>query len=119
MLVLQVQQAMAAQAQTKQKAAEAAIQAKIDAEVEKRTKDLPGQTPSLPALTKSQPMKTEDVAPDDGVLQASGRSKGAERWKKHAERADEVEALAERLAVKRRLASPPSFIGMGMRPGAG
>ena len=37
MQVLQVQQAMAAQAATKQKEAEALIQAKIDAEVEKRT----------------------------------------------------------------------------------
>ena len=62
MTVLQVQQAMAAQAQTKQKAAEAAIQAKIDAELEKRTKDLLVQTPSWPALTKGQPKKTEDVA---------------------------------------------------------
>ena len=48
MQVLQVQQAMAAQANPKQQAAEAAIQAKIDAEVAKRTKDLPVQTPSLP-----------------------------------------------------------------------
>ena len=55
MQVLQAQQAMAAQALTKQKAAEATIQAKIDAEVEKRMKDLPVQTPSLPATTKVQP----------------------------------------------------------------
>ena len=41
MQVLQVHQVMAAQAQTKQKAVEAAVQAKIDAEVEKRMKNLP------------------------------------------------------------------------------
>ena len=66
MQVLQVQQAMSAQAQTAQKAAEAAIQAKIDAEVEKRTQGLPVETPVLPWLTKVQPQKTDDVAPDDG-----------------------------------------------------
>ena len=45
MLVLKVQKAMAAQAQTKQNAGEDidAIQVSIDAEVEKRTKDLPVQ----------------------------------------------------------------------------
>ena len=68
---------------------------------QKRTKDLPVQTQSLPALTKGQPKKTKEVAPNGGVSQASGGPKGAKRRKKHAEfeRAEEVEALAERLAV--------------------
>ena len=78
MQVLKVQQAMAAQAQTKQKAAEAAVHAKLDTEVEKRTRDLPVQTPSLPALAKGQPKKTEDVATDDGGYASVGRLEGRE-----------------------------------------
>ena len=42
---------MAAQAATKEKDAEAVLQAKIDAEVKKRTKHVPVQSPALPMLT--------------------------------------------------------------------
>ena len=73
---------MATQAQTKQKVAEAVIQAKIDAEVEKRTKKL-AVLPPPPSLAKPNPKtaKTADVAPyqnDDGVLVVSGASKWGE-----------------------------------------
>ena len=77
MQVLQVQQAMAAQAATKQKEAEAVLQAKIDAEVEKRTKDLAVLPPLSPAKPKTKTTKTADVAPDDdGVSLASGAEGG-------------------------------------------
>ena len=52
--VLQVHQAMAAQAATKQKEAEAVPQAKIDAEVEKRTKDLAVLPPPSPAKNQDR-----------------------------------------------------------------
>ena len=39
------------------------------------------------------------MAPDDGVLLASGASKGAKRQNKHAERADEVAEPCGRLTV--------------------
>ena len=56
------------------------------------------------AKSKTKTTKTTDVAPDDdGVSLASGLgsgvSKGAKRQKKHAERADEVAELCDRLAV--------------------
>jgi hypothetical protein len=79
---------MAAQATAKQKEAEQLIQAKIDAEVEKRTSGLVVKPP-LP-LVKPKPKTVEiaDVAPeeisDDGVSRASGASKGAKRRRKHA-----------------------------------
>ena len=57
MQVLQVQQAMAAQAAAKHKEAEALIQAKIDAKVEKRALGLV----VLPLPSKT--VKTADVAP--------------------------------------------------------
>ena len=100
MQVLQVQQAMAAQAATKQKEAEAVIQATIDAEVAKRTEGLVVKpSPSL-ASPKPKTAKTADVAPeDDGVSRGSGASKGAKRRRKHAERANEVEGLSHRLQV--------------------
>ena len=100
MQVLQVQQAMAAQAATKQKEAEAVIQATIDAEVAKRTEGLVVKpSPSL-ASPKPKTAKTADVAPeDDGVSRGSGASKGAKRRRKHAERATEVEGLSHRLQV--------------------
>ena len=86
MQVLQVQQAMAAQATAKQKEAEALLQAKIDAEVEKRTLGLVVLPPPSPAKPKTKTAKTADVAPeDDGVSQASGAPKGAKRRRKHAE----------------------------------
>ena len=102
MQVLQVQQTMAAQAQTKQTAAEAAIQPKTDAEVAKRTNGLPVHKPSSPAKTKGQPTKTDDVAPNDDGFAGAGRLEkfeGAKRRKKHAERAGEVAVLAGPLAV--------------------
>ena len=71
---------MAAQAATKQKEAEALLQAKIDAEVEKRTLGLMIIVfpPPSPAKPKTKTAKTADVAPDDdGVSRASGASKGA------------------------------------------
>ena len=98
MQVLQVQQAMADQAQAKQKAVEAAIQAKIDAEVEKRTKDLAVLPPPFPAKPKAKTAKAAGVAPDldgDRVSVVSGASKGAKRRRRHAERA----VLAARLTV--------------------
>ena len=98
MQVLQVQQAMADQAQTKQKAVEPAIQAKIDAEVEKRTKDLAVLPPPFPAKPKAKTAKAAGVAPDldgDRVSVVSGASKGAKRRRRHAERA----VLAARLTV--------------------
>ena len=98
MQVLQVQQAMAAQAATKQKEAEALIQAKIDAEVEKRTQALIVLPPPSPAKPKTKTATTADVAPDDdGVSLASGASKGAKPRKRHAERASEVADLCDRL----------------------
>ena len=92
MQVLQVQQAMTAHATAKQNEAEALIQAKIDAEVAKRTSGLVVKPPSSPAKPKTKTVKIADVAPeeDDGVSQASGASKGAKRRRKHAERANEV-----------------------------
>ena len=93
----------------KQKEAEAVLQAKIDAEVEKRTKHfavLPPPSPAKPktkrtkyfavlpppspAKPKTKTAKTANVAPDDGVSLAFGASKVAKCWQKHAERADEV-----------------------------
>ena len=67
----------------------------------KRTKDLHVRLLALPTTTKVQPAKADDVAPDDGVLQAPGASRGVKRRRKHAERAAEVEdlVLAGRLAV--------------------
>ena len=62
MQVLQVQQAMAAQAATKQKEAEAIIQAKIDAEVAKRTAGLALKPPPSSASPKPKTVKTADVA---------------------------------------------------------
>ena len=53
MQVLQVQQAMPAQAATKQQEAEAVLQAKIDAEVEKKTKGLTVLPPPSPAKPKN------------------------------------------------------------------
>ena len=77
MQVLQVQQAMAAQAATKQKEAEAVLQAKIDAEVEKRTEIPVVLPPPSPAKPKTKAAKTADVAPDnDGVSLASERRRG-------------------------------------------
>ena len=100
MQVLQVQQAMAAQAATKQKEAEALIQAKIDAEVEKRTSGLAVSPPPSPAKPKTKTVKNADVAPDDdGVSHASGASKKAKRRRKHAKQATEVEDLCNRLHV--------------------
>ena len=91
---------MAAQAATKQKEAEAISQAKIDAEVEKRTKCLAVLPPPSPAKPKTKTAKTADVAPDDdGVSLASGAPKGAKRWKRHAERATEVADLCDCLHV--------------------
>ena len=70
MQVLQVQHAMAAQAATKHKEAEALIQAKIDAELEKKKLGL--------VKPKNKTANIADVAPDDdGVLLASGMSKWA------------------------------------------
>ena len=91
---------MSAQAATKQKEAAAIIQAKIDAEVEKRTKSLVVLPPSSLAKTKTKTAKTADVAPDDdGVSLATGAPKGAKRRKRHAERASEVADLCDRLHV--------------------
>ena len=93
---------MAAQAATKQKEAGAVLQAKIDTEVAKRTKDLVVLTPPSPAKPKTKTTKTGDVAPDlhdDRVSLSSGASKGAKRQKKHAERAEEVAVLCDRLFV--------------------
>ena len=103
MQVLQVQQAMAAQAAAKQKEAELALQAKIDAEVEKITSGLVGKPP--PPLVKPKPktVKIADATPeeisDNGVSQASGAPKGAKRRRKHAERATEMEGLSHRCNV--------------------
>ena len=101
MQVLQVQQAMAAQATAKQKEADALIQAQIDAEVAKRTSGLVVKPPPSPAKPKTKTVEIADVAPeeDDGVSQASGASKGAKRRRKHAERAHEVEGLSHRCQV--------------------
>jgi hypothetical protein len=79
---------MAAQAATKQKEAEAIIQAKIDAEVamaimEKRTKYLavlPSPGP-FPAKPQTKTAKAADVDPDGRVPLASGAPKGAKRRK--------------------------------------
>ena len=99
--VLQVQQAMAAQATAKQKEAEALIQAQIDAEMAKSTSGLAVKPPPSPAKPKTKTVKIADVAPeeDDGVSQASGASKGAKRWRKHAERAHDVEGLSHRCQI--------------------
>ena len=76
------------------------IQAKIDAEVEKRTLCLVVLPPPSPAKPKTKTAETADVAPDDdGVSLVSGASKGAKRWRKHAERATEVADLCDRLHV--------------------
>ena len=102
MQVLQVQQAMAAQAATKHKEAGAFLQAKIDVEVEKRTKDLVVSPPPSPAKPQTKTAKAAGVAPDsddDGGVLASGASKGAKHRKKHAERAEELAVLADRLTV--------------------
>ena len=93
---------MAAQATAKQKEAEALLQAKIDADLEKRAVGLVVLPPPSPAKQKTKTPKTADVAPDyDGVSQASGASKGTKRRRKqcHAERATEVEDLSHRLRV--------------------
>ena len=58
MQVLQVQQTMAAQPATKQKEAEAILQAKIDAEVEKRTKCLIVVPPPSPDKPTTKTAKT-------------------------------------------------------------
>ena len=100
MQVLQVQQAIAAQATANHKDAEASLQAKIDAEVEKRTLGLTVLPPPSPVKPKPKTVKTADGAPDDGgISQASERSKGAKRRRKHAARATEVEGLSHRLQV--------------------
>ena len=93
---------MAAHAATKQKEAEAVLQAKIDAEVEKRTPHLAVLPPPSPAKPKTKTAKTADVAPGltaDGVSLPSGASKGAKRRKKHAERAEAAAVLAGRITV--------------------
>ena len=54
MQVLQVQQAMAAQAATKQKEAEAILKAKVVAEVEKGTNDLTVLPPPAPAKPQTK-----------------------------------------------------------------
>ena len=72
MQVLQVQQAMAAQAAAKQKEAEAIIQAQIDAEVAKRTAGLALKPSPSSAPPKPKTVKTADVAPEyDGVSRGS------------------------------------------------
>ena len=90
---------MVVQAATKQREAEALIQAKIDAEVEKRTQGLALLPPPSLAKPKTKTAKTADLAPDDGVSLTSGAPKGAKRRKKHADRADEVAELCGRLTV--------------------
>ena len=103
MQVLQVQQAMVAQAATKQKEAEAVLQAKIDAEVEKRTKGLVVLPPPSPAKPKTKIAKTADVAPgDDGVSLVSGAPKRAKRRKRHAERAEELASCVTALPCSRK-----------------
>ena len=63
---------MAAQAATKEKDAEAVLQAKIDAEVEKKTQCLVVLPPTSLAKPKTKTAKTADVTlDDDGVLVAS------------------------------------------------
>ena len=53
-----------------------------------------------PAKPKTKTAKTADMAPDgDGVLLASGASKGAKHQKRHAERATEMADLCGRLHV--------------------
>ena len=103
MQVLQVQQAMAAQAAAKQKEAETALQARIDAEVEKRTSGLVVKPPLPLVKPKPKTVKIADEAPeeisDDGVSQASGASKGAKRRRRHAERAQEMAGLSNRCHV--------------------
>ena len=80
MQVLQVHQAMAAQAAAKQKEAGALIQAKNDAEVARRTSGLALKLPPSPVKPKQKTVKIADVAPeeDDGVSQASGGDEGGE-----------------------------------------
>ena len=103
MQVLQVQQAMAAQAAAKQLEAETALQARIDAEVEKRTSGLVVKPPLPLVKPKPKTVKIADEAPeeisDDGVSQASGASKGAKRRRRHAERAQEMAGLSNRCHV--------------------
>ena len=82
---IHVQHAMAAQAATKQTEAGAVLQAKIDAEVEKRTKGLAVLPPPPPAKPKTKSAKNAGVAPDGGVSLASGAPQVAKRRKKHAE----------------------------------
>ena len=78
------------------------IQAKIDAEVEKRTLGLTVLPPPSLAKPKTKTAKTADVAPDDDrVSLASGASKGAKRRKRHAERVSEVADLCDRIHVYR------------------
>ena len=95
---------MAAQAETKQKAAEAALQAKIDAEVEKRTKYLAVlvRCYHLHPRLSQKPTPRRLLAPDPDDARgsvASGAPKGAKRLRKHAERAEEVAALADRFTA--------------------
>ena len=87
---------------TKQKEAEAVLQAKIDAEVKKRTKDLTVLPPPSLAKPKTKTVKAADVDPDqidEGVSLASGASQGAKRRKKNDECAEQVVLLADRLTV--------------------
>ena len=63
MQVLQVQQTMATHAAAKQKEAEAVLNAKIDGEVEKTTKDLVVLPPPSLAKLRTKTTKTTDVAP--------------------------------------------------------
>ena len=65
--------------------------------MEKRTNDLVVLPPPSPAKPNPKTAKTADVAPDpddDGVSVVSGGEAG-----RHAEGADEVNALADRLTV--------------------
>ena len=68
MQVLQVQPAMVAQAATSKKEAEALIQDKTAAEVEKRTLGLTVLPPPSPAKPKTKTANTADVALDDGFV---------------------------------------------------
>ena len=76
---------MAAQATAKLKEAEELIQAKIDAEVAKRTSGLVVKPPPSPVKPKPKTVKIAVVAPEDEdrVSQAPGAPKGAKRRRKH------------------------------------
>ena len=78
--VLQVQQAMKAQAATTQKEAEALIQTKIDTEVEKRTLGLVVLPPPSPAKPKTKTVKTADdltwTQMTTGFRRRQGRRRG-------------------------------------------